>query len=156
MSCKQVNTTTTSTSNQTNEIFYTYHSLSCKSKYAIHLLECSNCKIQHVGKSRTLFLIILNNHRKDTKNPITTCKHFNSPKHDFITQRKLTIIEQLRNITSSSTKIVKGRFKEKTFRLKNEKHLHHMVQIKNLIKSIICSFFKQPNSSSLCTKCNNI
>ena len=70
MCCKQVNTTRTFTSNQTNEIFNSYHKLNCKSKYVIYLLECSICKIQFVGKSETPFHIRLNTTGKTSKTQV--------------------------------------------------------------------------------------
>ena len=115
MCCNQVKTTATFTSNQINEIFGIYHLLDCKSKYAIYLLECSICKIQYIGKSETPIHIRLNNHGKDIKDSsaIITCKHFNSPNNDFNTHRTFTILEQLRNITASSTEILKERLKQR-------------------------------------------
>ena len=117
MCCKYVKSTAIFTSNQTNKIFHIYHSLNCKNKYVIYLLKCSICKIQYAEKSKTPFQIRLKNHRKDIKDPsaISACKHFNSNSHDFNTHGKCTIIEQLRNITSLSTEILKERLKkEKT------------------------------------------
>ena len=125
MCCKQVNTTVIFTTNQTNEIFDIYHSLNYKRRYAIYLLECSIFKIQYAGKSETLFNKRLSNHRKDIKDPsaIPACKHSNSPNHDLNTYGKFTIVEQLRNITSSSSEIHKDLNKKKTFGLKNKKTL---------------------------------
>ena len=67
MCSKQVNTTATFTSNQTNKIFDIYRSLKCKSKYIICLLECSICTIQYAGKSETPYHIRLNHYRKDIR-----------------------------------------------------------------------------------------
>ena len=113
--CKQVNRTATSKSNETNETFDICHLGNSKSKYVIYLLECSICITQYVGKSKTPYHIRLNNYRKDIKNPsvILACKHFNSPNHDFNMNKKSTIIELQRNITSSSTKILKERLKQR-------------------------------------------
>ena len=124
MCCKQVNTTATFTSNHTIEVFDIYHSLNFKSKCVIYLLEWSICKIQYLGISETPFHIRLNNHRKDTKDPSTrsACKHLCPPNHDFNTHGKFSIIEQLRNITSSSSKILKERLKQReNFWIKNLK-----------------------------------
>ena len=52
---KQVNTTSTLTSNQINQIFDIYVSLNCKNKYVVDLFECSICKIEYKGKSETQF-----------------------------------------------------------------------------------------------------
>ena len=59
---KQIVHTTKFRSNQTNRIFQVYHNLNCKRKYIIYLLECTKCKIQHVGKAEAEFNIRLNNH----------------------------------------------------------------------------------------------
>ena len=74
-----------------------------------------NCKIQYVGKSKTPFYIRLKNHRKVIKDlsAIPACKSINSPNYDFNAHRKFTMIEQLRNITSSSTEILEERLKQR-------------------------------------------
>ena len=115
MFCKQVNITATFASKQSNKIFDIYHSLNFKSKYVIYLLECSICKIQYVVKSQTPFHIRLNNHRKYIKDQgaVPACKDSNSPNHNFNAHGKLTIIEQLRKITSSSTDALKERLKQR-------------------------------------------
>ena len=61
------------------------------------------CKISNT------FQIRLNNQRKHIK----ACKDSNSPNHNFNARGKLTIIEQLRKITSSSTKALKERLKQR-------------------------------------------
>ena len=92
-----------------------YHSLNCKTKYAIYLLEYSICKIQYVCKFEATLHIRLNNYRKDMKYPsaIPACKHFNSSYHDFNTPGKFTIMEQLKNITSLSNEISKRRLEKR-------------------------------------------
>ena len=77
--------------------------------------------LQNVGKSETPFYIRVNNRRRDIKDPsaISACKHFNSLSHDFNTHGKFTIIDRLRNITPTSTKILNERLKKKTLGLKN-------------------------------------
>ena len=140
------------------KIFDIYHSLNCKSKYVIYLLECSIYKIQYVGKSETPFHIKLNNHRKEIKDPsaISACKHFNSPNHDFNTHGKFTVIEQLRNITSFSSEILKERITQReNFWIKKLK-AQAPYGLRNSITFIIYIFFLQLNSSSLCTRSNNI
>ena len=61
------------------------------------------------------FNIRLNNHRKDVKNPnaIPACKHFNRHDHDFNNHGKIIIIEQLRNIRTTSTETLKERLKQR-------------------------------------------
>ena len=109
MFCKQINITATFASKQSNKIFDIYHSLNFKSKYVIYLLECLICKIQYVVKSQTPFQIRLNNQRKHIK----ACKDSNSTNHNLNARGKLTIIEQLRKITSSSTEALKERLKQR-------------------------------------------
>ena len=105
---------TTFKSNQTSKIFKIYHRVNCKSCFVVYLLECYICNIQCVGKSETPFNIRLNNHRKDAKNPnaIPVCKHFNRHDHDFNNHWKIIIIEQLRNIRTTSTETLKQRLKQ--------------------------------------------
>ena len=94
---------------------HTYiHTYIC-SNYVIYLLECIICKIQHAGKSETSFNIRLNNRRKDIKKPnaIEACKHFNSNKHTFSAHGKFILIEQLRNINTTPTEILKLKLKER-------------------------------------------
>ena len=91
--CRQLISTITFKSNQTNKTFKICHRVNCKSSFVIYLLECHICNIQYVGKSETQFNITLNNHRKNVKNPnvIPACKHFNRYDHDFtITEKSLS------------------------------------------------------------------
>ena len=83
--CKQVVSTTSFKSNQTNCVFTIFHNINCKSTFLIYLLEFNICNIQYVGKNETTFNIRLNNHRKDVKNSNTlpADKHFTLPGHDF-------------------------------------------------------------------------
>ena len=94
-------------SNQTKRIFCIYHNLSCKSKYVIYLLECTKCKIQYVGKAETEFNIRLNNHRKDVWKPdaIPASHHFSGKNHNFNTQAKFILIEQIRHVDVDTEKI---------------------------------------------------
>ena len=69
LSCKQLAIITTLQSNQTKKVFQIHQNLNCKSKYIIHLLECTKCKIQYGGKAETEFNIRLNNHRKGLWKP---------------------------------------------------------------------------------------
>ena len=81
--------------------------------FITYLLEWHNCKIPYVDKSETPFNIRLINQRKKKKNPnsILAYKTFNKHDHDSKNHRKFTIKEQLRNITTASTKAF---FKRKT------------------------------------------
>ena len=88
--------------------------VNCKSSFVIYLLECCICNIQYVGKSETPFNIRLHNHRKDVKNTnaIPAYKHFNRHDQDFKNHGKIIIIEQLRNICTTSTETWKERLKQ--------------------------------------------
>ena len=94
LSCKQVVSTTSFKSNQTNGIFKIFHNINCKSTFLIYLLECNICNIQYIGKSETTFNIRLNNHRKDVKDPnaLPADKHFTLRGHDFNINAKFTLI----------------------------------------------------------------
>ena len=113
--CQQLISTAIFKSNQTSKTFKICHRVNCKSSFVIYLLECYICNIQYVGKSETPFNIRLNNHRKDVKNPnaIPACKHFNRHDHDFNNHGKIIIIEQLRNIRTTSTETLKERLKQR-------------------------------------------
>ena len=69
----------------TKRQFKIFHTVNCKSKYVIYLLECQICKIQYVGKTETPFNVRLNNHRSNAlhqkEDTIPTCKHFNNEGH---------------------------------------------------------------------------
>ena len=81
--------------------------------FITYLLECYICRIPYVGKSETSFTIRLINQRKDIKNAnsILARKSFNRRDHGSNNHRKLTMKEQLRNITTASTEAF---FKRKT------------------------------------------
>ena len=78
ISCKQVKTTTTLESQQTNKTWKIFHNTNCKIEYVIYLMEHTICNLQYVDKNETPFSIRLNNHRKDVKDPkaILADKHF--------------------------------------------------------------------------------
>ena len=63
--CKQVKTTTTVKSQQTNKTWKIFHNTNCTTEYSIYLMECTNVKLNYVRKSDSPFNIGLNNHRKD-------------------------------------------------------------------------------------------
>ena len=68
--CQEILKATTFTSTQTRDTFTVFHQGTCQSNYVIYFLECVICKIQYVRESETSFNIRLNNHRKDTENPV--------------------------------------------------------------------------------------
>ena len=113
--CKQVISTTSFKSNQTNRIFKIFHNINCKSTFLIYLLECNICNIQYVGKSETTFNIRLNNHRKDVKDPnaLPADKHFTLPGHDFNRNAKFTLIEKLTNTNKGAIETLKERLKNR-------------------------------------------
>ena len=102
-------------SNASGETFKIYHRVNCKISFVIYLLECYICNIQYVGKSETPFNISLNSHRKDVKNPnaIPAWKHFNRHDHGFNNCGKTIIIEQQRNISTTSTETLKEKLKQR-------------------------------------------
>ena len=90
---------------QTKKTFNIFHKLNCKSQCVIYLMECILLKIQYVGISETPFNLRLNNHQKDVNNPkaIPAYHHFKKTQsHNFITQVKFTLIEQLRKTSNVS------------------------------------------------------
>ena len=109
--CQQLISTTSFRNNQTNKTFKIYHRVNCKSSFFIYLLECFICNIQQVHKSETPFNIGFNNHRKDVKNPNATPagNHFNKHDRNFNNRGKIIIIEQLRNIYTTSAETSKER-----------------------------------------------
>ena len=87
-------------------MYQIYHNLNCKGKYVIYLLECTKFKIQYVEKAETEFNIRLNNHRKDVWSPdaIPPSCHFSGKNHNFNTQVKFILIEQIRHIDIDNEK----------------------------------------------------
>lgn len=111
--CRQIQSTSLFTSQQTKRSYTIFHNTNCKSTFVIYLLECRKCHIQYVGKTETPFNHRLNNHRNNAYRPkldtIPACKHFNNSGHDFNKDAKFTIIEQIRNFskpTSERRKII--------------------------------------------------
>ena len=113
--CKQVVSTTSFKSNETNRAFKIFHNINCKSTFLIYLLECNICNIQYLGKSETTFNIRFNNHRKDVKDPnaLPADKNLTLPGHDFNKDSKFTYIEKLTNTNKVATKTLKERLKNR-------------------------------------------
>ena len=111
--CKQIVSTTSFKSNQTNRVFKIFHNINCKSTFLIYLLECNICNTQYVGKSEATFNIRFNNHRKDVKDPnaLPADKPFTLPGHYFNKNAKFTLIEKLTNTSKVATEILKERIK---------------------------------------------
>ena len=82
--------------------------MNCKSKYTIHLIECTKCKLHRVGKTEAELNLRINNHRKDKLklNAIPADQHF-AERDDFNPDTKFFIIEKLQN-----TKLRKESFME--------------------------------------------
>ena len=78
------------------------------------MLECTECKIQYVGKAKTEFNIRLNNHRKDEWKPdaITASRHFSGKSHNFNTHATFILIEQIRHV-DIDTEEIKERLKQR-------------------------------------------
>ena len=76
-------------------------------------MECSLCKVQHVGKAERAFNITLNNHRKDKDNPksIPTNLQFRKPEHSFNLHAKFTLTGQLSNIHTADKDTLKFQLK---------------------------------------------
>ena len=98
--CRQVQSTSSFKSYQTQEIFKILHNTNCRSSNVIYLLHCNKCNIQYVGKTENPFNIRLNNHRHGANHPtedtIPAAKHF-SVNHEFNRDAKFTIIEQIKD-----------------------------------------------------------
>ena len=64
-------------------------------------MECSLCKLQYIGKTKTPFNIRLNNHRKNAtinnSKAISASIPFKKPGHNFNKYAKFTIIQQINN-----------------------------------------------------------
>ena len=85
LGCKQVTNATMFRKSLTNRTFQIYHNLKCKSKYIIYLLECTECKMQYIGKAKTEFSIKLKNHQKNVWKTDTTpaSRQFSDKQHNI-------------------------------------------------------------------------
>ena len=124
--CRQLVNTDTFTSRKTNRKYKIFHTVNCKSKFIIYLMECIKCKIQYVGKCEWGMNVRNNKHRHDVHQPdgLHACKHFNQPTHDYNRDAKFTIIEEIKNKnrpTLEMRKILEGR---EDFWIKTLRTLH--------------------------------
>ena len=105
---RQIVKTTTCQSNQNKRTYRIYHNLNCKSKYTIHLIECTKCKLHRVGKTEAELNLRINNHHKDNLklNAIPADWHFAERDHDLNTDTKFTIIEKPQNTKLSTESII--------------------------------------------------
>ena len=74
-------------------------------------MERALCKVKYAGKSQTVFIIKLNNFRKDVNNPksIPADLRFRKPGNSFNLHAKFTLIEKLNNIHTSDRDTLKYR-----------------------------------------------
>ena len=81
--------------------------MNCKSKCIMNLMEFSTCKLKYVGKAEAELILRINNQRKDvlTLNAIPAVRSFARRDHDFNTDAKFTIVEQLQNTKLSKESI---------------------------------------------------
>ena len=80
----------------------------------MYLTECTKWKLQYVGKAETELNIRISKHRKDVLklNAIPAGPHFAQRDHDFNTDAKFNIVEQLQNTKlsiESITELLKKR-----------------------------------------------
>ena len=111
--CTQIVNTQTFMSQQTKRTFNIFRKLTCKSQYVTYLMECTLCKIQYLGKSKTPLNLRLNNHREDVNNPkaIPACHHFKIHGHNFMNNAMFILIEQLIEISNISKDTLRLRLK---------------------------------------------
>ena len=83
--CKQVISSSTFKSQQTNKSYTIFSEVNGSSACVIYLMECTLQNKEHIGKSETSFNIRLNNHLKDVKKPdaILACRDFQEKKTRF-------------------------------------------------------------------------
>ena len=100
-------------SQHTKRTFNIFRKLTCKSQYVIYLMECTLCKIQYLGKSKTPLNLRLNNHREDVNNPkaIPACHYFKIHGHNFMNNAMFILIEQLIEISNISKDTLRLRLK---------------------------------------------
>ena len=107
INCKHVKDTKSFRSITTNCNFKIFHDVNCKSDWVIYLMECKNCNLQYVGKSKTPFNIRLNNHRSHVKKKHLSCmvtKHYtNGSTCNFNQHADFTIIERMRFADDKNT-----------------------------------------------------
>ena len=101
LSCNQVKTTLTVSSEQIQKTNKIFHEVNCFSAWVVYLMECTLSKKQYVGKAEIYFNISLNNHINDVKKihpkTIFVCKHFQEKNHDFNKHAKFIIIDKVTN-----------------------------------------------------------
>ena len=83
-------------------------------------MECTKCKLQYVSKAETELNLRTSNSRKDVLklNVIPADRHFAQRDHDFNTDAKFTIIENLQNTKLSKESITELLKKRENFWIK--------------------------------------
>ena len=163
--CKQVSSTNTFTSRQTNKTYNIRHNTNCHSNHVIYLMECKRCNIQYIGKSEPPFNCRLKTHRYDANHPkqdtIQACKHYSNTDHNFNRDAQFTIIEQINDKTKSNTQKAKVLLQRENFWITELKTLtpYGFNQELNIVwdfKSAIVwihrtNFYQHPHQTALFT-----
>ena len=100
--------------------------MNCWSKYIIHLIECTKCKLQYFRKAERELNLTISNHRKNALNlnAIPADQHCVQRDDDFNTDPKLIIIEQLQNAKLGKESITDVLKKRDNFWIKKLETLH--------------------------------
>lgn len=96
--CKQMISSSTFKSQQTNKSYKIFHEVNCSSAYVIYLTECTLCEKQYVRKPETSFSIRLSNLFKKP-DAISACRHFQERNCIFNKHTEFIIIDQPVNTT---------------------------------------------------------
>lgn len=83
--CKQMQHTSTASSTHSQFSIKIKGNLTCASSNVIYLFECTVCKMQYIGQTRTAFRLRFNNHKSHAINlpALPLSKHLALPKHSF-------------------------------------------------------------------------
>ncbi|CAN7976705.1 unnamed protein product [Ixodes persulcatus] len=92
--CKQMQHTSSASSTQSQFSLKIRGNLTCDSSNVIYLLECSVCKMQYIGQTKTAFRTRFNNHKSHSKSlpSLALSKHLSLPHHSF-EKLSVTILE---------------------------------------------------------------
>ena len=87
-------------------------------------MECTEFKLQYVGKAETELNLRINNHRKDVLklNAIPADRHFEQRHHDFNNDAKFNITEKLQNTKLSKESITELLKKREKFCIKKTRN----------------------------------
>ena len=100
--CNQLRYTNKFKSSTTNRTYKVFHETNCKSQFVVYLLECKQCKLQYIGKSKWQFNIHLNDYclhikNQEIKKLLPVEQHFLLPNHDFEHDAVYALIEKIEN-----------------------------------------------------------